>query len=150
MTHNHSLLSDKPKPLDIFKTQEHIKEMAQYLKKCQKDFGRNGIFLLACSIFNICFALVASPIKVFTSKGLMYFWLQNHFFLFRSCLFSSSLGFSERERDYSIVSISMSQYPITSLEWGSCRELVLLLFSTRILRNNRCICITLFFSMILT
>ena len=46
----------------------------------------------------------------------------------------------QRERDYSIVSISMSQYPITSLEWGSCRELVLLLFLARILRNNRCIC----------
>ena len=74
----------------------------------------------------------------------MYFWLQNHFFLFRSCLFSSSLGFSERERDYSIVSISMSQYPITSLEWGSCRELVLLLFLARFLRNNRCICMAKF------
>ena len=66
------------------------------------------------------------------------------FFLFRSCLFSSSLGFSERERDYSIVSISMSQYPITSLEWGSCRELVLPLFLTRILTNNRCICMAKF------
>ena len=49
-----------------------------------------------------------------------------------------------RERDYSIVSISMSQYPITSLEWGSCRELVLLLFLARFLRNNRCICMAKF------